>query len=141
MLSEHPYKTQLSSCYYSRRIPHSFSDRGNTYLLLFEHDKGWKEVETSKSCLKSVTYFPVHTHFAALHIVRLSQFLNPTVRVILGVLSLQTSPSFCLVILSCVSVLKQDTREKIFSQGHQEKYEDVVKRSDAKAIGSPVQGG
>lgn len=84
--------------------------------------------------------FLYHMHFATLRIVRLNQFLNPTVRVILGVLCLQNPPSSCLVILRCVSVLKQDTREKMFSQGHQEKYKDVVKSSDTKAIGCPVQG-
>lgn len=118
LLSEHPYYTQLISCYHSRRIPQSFSDRGNTDLLLFEHDKHWNEVETSKCCFKWVIHFLVPHAFCNFPYCKIESIPQPDSPCHLGVLCLQIPPSPCLFILRCVSVLKQDTREKIFSQGH-----------------------
>lgn len=119
-LSEHPYCTQLTVT-----IPGGFPEASVTeeILTFCYFDKGWKEVETSKSCFSSVTQFLVHRHFTTVRIVRLTQFLNPTVRDILSILCLQ-DPALLLLGHPEVCV-GPETREKMFPQGLQEKSEDV----------------
>lgn len=56
------------------------------YLSMTRVEKKLKEVRAASTQLHIFLY---HMHFATLRIERLTQFLNPTVCVILGVLCLQ----------------------------------------------------
>ncbi|RMC13077.1 hypothetical protein DUI87_10608 [Hirundo rustica rustica] len=69
-----------------------------------------------------------------------SSSVRQRIRKVLNRRPVLANPTFLLLGHPKVCVgPEQDIREKMFSQGHQEKYEDVAKRSDTKAIDSPVQ--
>lgn len=118
MFPEHPYYTQLINCYHSRRIPQSFSDRGNTYLCYLSMTSVEKKLKQVRAASTQLHIFLYLMHFATLRIERLAQFLKPTVRVILGVLCLH-DPTLLLLGHPevCVSPETRHQRKYFFFPG------------------------